>query len=282
LASAAFADRQGWNKSSTWFFDLHKELTWGIDIDNRFSDSPSQLHLSDGGGSENLGMYSLIKRGIPDVIVVDEGQDMDGKMDDLCWVKDALLQDNLRLRFPKLENFEALCRSWDLNSKTKKKVYNTSAWLNPVVTGTVDWPDVNGKHVPQTRVWLIKLGWNQQEFRRAFNAKDCQSNEHPVNCLLTIYYGHNTLTTNKEDGYMVFPHLSTAGATYNSSSYLFWAYRELGRMVSSTLVWDDTNGGHLALADGTSECEQKIKNFNLKNRRPIYLPADPNADPRCR
>lgn len=281
LASAAFADRQGWNGPASWFFNLHKALTWGIDIENRFGPVPAELHLSDGGGSENLGLYSLIKRGIPDIIVVDEAQDMEGMMDDLCWARQALSQDGLRLSFDKLGNFEQLCESWEPDSKLGKKAYNTSAWLNPVVTGTVTWPEVDGKKVPPTRIWLIKLGWNQQAFRRAFNAQDCQSKAHPVNCLLTVYYGHNTQTINKKDGYMIFPHLSTAGSTYNSSSYLFWAYRELGRMVASTLVWDETNGGQLALAAGTVEQQQKMCDY-LPNRRPQRIPGSPEADLACK
>jgi len=102
-----------------------------------------------------------------------------------------------------------------------------------------------------------------------------------VNCLLTVYYGHNTQTINKKDGYMIFPHLSTAGSTYNSSSYLFWAYRELGRMVASTLVWDETNGGQLALAAGTVEQQQKMCDY-LPNRRPQRIPGSPEADLACK
>jgi hypothetical protein len=292
LASAAFADRQGVNNPRfASAMGLHKALTWGIDIQDRFSPAPSQrLHLSDGGGSEDLGLYSLLKRRIPDIIVVDDASDQIGRMDDLCWVRAAVAQDvpGSEMRFPALKNFEAVCKTWEDADQHKNKgkvekrlVYNTSAWLNPVVKGTVTWPDVNGEKIPPTRLWLVKLGWHQQDFRRAFNAADCGSAEHAVNCFLATYYGHNTATVNEKDGYMVFPHLSTPGATYNASSYLFWAYRELGRMVSSELSWTDAGGGGLALRSGKPQCTQEAMAFKGKGRRPQFRPASASAEAGC-
>jgi len=297
LASAAFADRQGVSDDRLRdAMDLHKALTWGIDIQDRFSPAPAEpLHLSDGGGSENLGLYSLLKRRIPDIIVVDDASDQIGRMDDLCWVRAAIMQDvrGAEMSFPALKNFKTLCETWEaagkdesktrkMKNKTEKRlVYNTSAWLNPVVKGQVTWPDVNGEKVPPTRLWLIKLGWHQQDFRRAFNAKDCGSPEHPVNCFLAAYYGHNTATLNDKDGYMHFPHLSTPGATYNASSYLFWAYRELGRMVSSELSWTEADGGNLALRSDKPQCSQLAMAFKGKGRRPQYRPASPAVEADC-
>ncbi|SDG35570.1 hypothetical protein SAMN05216603_101402 [Pseudomonas benzenivorans] len=44
---------------------------------------------------------------------------------------------------------------------------------------------------------------------------------------------------------MYFPQLTTPGAGFSTSTYLFWAYRELGRIAASALkVQDD---GKLAL-----------------------------------
>jgi hypothetical protein len=287
LASAAFADRQGVSNPLYRIpMHLHKAATWGIDIDNRFGGIPKTLHLSDGGGAENLGLYSLIRRGVPDIIIVDTAQDLTGKMDDLCWVKAALAIDDLKMKFGALDQLDQLCASWvqepdpkkwpHKKKRTEKLAYNTSAWLNPVVTGIVKWPEKSG--MPDTRLWLVKLGWNQQAFRRAYNARDCDSDANPVNCLLTVYYGHNTATINKRDQYMVFPHLSTVGAQYNSSSYLFWAYRELGRMLSSNLVWTDAEGGRLELKRKTPQCSQKAMTYIAK-QRPKTRPETPDEDP---
>jgi hypothetical protein len=280
LASAAFADRQG--VSNKWFrglMHLHRAATWGINIDNRFGDDPKTLHLSDGGGAENLGLYTLIKRGVPDIIVVDAAADISGKMNNLCWVKAALEKDDFKMTFGALDRFDELCASWTKNPDDKERIpkkkrlpkgaYNTSAWLNPVVTGTVKWPESSG--MPNTRLWLVKLGWNQQAFRRAYKAKDCDSEANPVNCLLAVYYGHNTTTINKPDQYMVFPQLSTPGAQYNSSSYLFWAYRELGRMLASNLVWTDADGGQLQLKRQSKQCSQKLM-LHVAGQRPTMRP----------
>lgn len=284
LASAAFADDQGvTNKFARALMKLHKGAEWGIDVDNRFVPG-KKLHLSDGGGSENLGLYSLIKRGIPDIIVVDDAQDIAGRMDDLCWVRQALKQEHedFKMEFKALKDFDLVCESqFAGGEKSTVLGYNTSAWFNPVVEGSITWPTgPDGKSMPKTRLWLVKLGWNQQDFRRAFNAGDCGSESHPVNCLLTVYYGHNTLTVNNMDNYMVFPYLSTVGATFNSSTYLFWAYRELGRMVMAKLAWTDENGGQLKLDPAVKQCEQYALKVR-KGRRPVDRPESVSAAKRC-
>ncbi|MNJ64497.1 hypothetical protein D3C77_604510 [compost metagenome] len=53
--------------------------------------------------------------------------------------------------------------------------------------------------------------------------------------MLAAYYGSNAGTTVRDDDNLYFPQLPTAGAAFNSSTYLFWAYRELGRTAASAL-----------------------------------------------
>lgn len=288
-ASAAFVDAQGvvvpwWRK----LMELNSNFRWGLDVEDRFSRNAGgpgkTLHLSDGGGSENLGLYSLIKRGIPDIIVVDAEYDIIGRMEGLCRVRKLLADEGLEMKFENtLENFDQVCATHFTTGDETVLAYNTSAWRNPVIEGSVTWPD---PAMPKTRLWLVKLGWNEDDLERAFHAKDCGSQAHPVNCLLTVFYGHNTEVRNTKDHYMHFPQLRTQQSTLDLSSYLFWGYRELGRMVASKLVWDDAGGGRLRLDPAVVPCKQEAIKItravaDRNDQRPVCRPGGENADQEC-
>jgi hypothetical protein len=208
------------------------------------------VRLSDGGGADNLGLISLIRRGVSDVIVVDAAQDNRGLMDDLCWARKALNQEGLTMTFPNLERFRDLCdRQFGGSPDSQRLAYNTSAWMNPVVPGKVAW----GASGRKTNLWLIKAAWNEQAIRQAYNAiafhdgHDCGPEPGQINCLLLAFYGHSTKFRDKNDKYMVFPQHGTAGLTANNSSYSFIAYRELGRMLGSHLRRNPS--GHLEIVN---------------------------------
>jgi len=79
------------NQDSTWYKDTLSNLPvlyllspQNQDISNR------HIHLSDGGGSENLGVYSLVKRGVENIIVVDAELDSISEFDGLERLKEGL------------------------------------------------------------------------------------------------------------------------------------------------------------------------------------------------
>lgn len=261
-ASAAFADSQGVASKgarsvmNTLVLPV-PALRWGVRTQaiNKNGETVD-VRLSDGGGADNLGLVSLVRRGLDDIIVVDAAQDAQGQLEDLCWAKIALREEGLLMRFPQLQNFDKACDArYPANmsgqklpdSNSDEKVgYNISDWMNPVVHGTVTWPQ-SGKI---TNLWLIKPAWRQTDVGVAYstdiNKLSCGEGLglKDFNCFLLIYYGHNTKSTvsHSEDDFMAFPQHGTVAATANSSSYLTLAYRELGRSMAANLQLSSEGG----------------------------------------
>ena len=274
-ASAAFADPQGvanpfWQRALSLFSHLVAGVEWGVDVDLPTPRGAVQVHLSDGGGGDDLGLYTLLKRGLDDIIVVDTASDPEGDMADLCDVRRALKEkDNVDLDFPALLKLGDVC---------KGGAYNISAWKNPVVKGTATWRDADGKPARSTRIWLIKAAWDERAVAAAYtHPQTCGNGPGKINCLLAVFYGHNREVHDKKDNYMLFPQLSTVTTTANSSSYLFWGYRELGRMLAAYLhVTDD---GRVELRDDR-QCKQAALP-RVKHHRPETMkfkgptPCDP-------
>ncbi len=287
-ASAAFVDKQGaaWSKSVLTRLGLELDrffaaLRWGVPIETtNHVGEPTNLRLSDGGGVDNLGLVSLVRRGLQDIIVVDAGQDHAGDMEDICWAKLALKIDGLSMEFPNLERLADLCarRHPELQPTESAAVvenevqlaYNVSDWFNPVVRGVIR-DDATGQIL--SRLWLIKAAWNQNAGRRAYNrianrtsnpqGEDCGYSPGQMSCLLLLYYGHNskTLISKDDNRFMIFPQPSTPGQTWNSSSYGVLAFRELGKMIGSRLTYEESRGLGVK---GDKECLQPV--FLLKEK----------------
>lgn len=260
-ASAGFADAQGLTRIASKIVDFVSFFVpgarWGVPVEViKTSGEKIKLRLSDGGGAENLGLISLLRRGVKDIILVDAAEDVEGNMEDLCAVKEALGSDIL-LNFPTLQNFDQVCSG--------KLAYNLSDWKSPVVRGTATWKR-DGVAVRESRIWLIKAAWNQNLLRKTYNEKKC-GNIGYADCFLTVFYAHNTVfnIAGKDDPSMnmAFPQLPTAGSTINASSYLFWGYRELGRSMARQLDWDTTDG---RLQSINPECYQRAATRIKKNR----------------
>lgn len=273
-AAAGFADAQGLTAMPRQILEFLSGIVpggrWGVPVAVATSSGAiATPRLSDGGGAENLGLYSLLKRGVKDIIVVDTAQDVAGDMGDLCTVKKAL-GSAVRIDFPTLENFEKVCDG--------KLAYNLSDWKSPVVKGTVTWTR-NGADVRQSRIWLIKAAWQQRRITDAYTDEKCGDIGY-ANCFLTVFYGHNSSVRihgkNNSSGNMVFPQLPTAGTTANSSSYLFWGYRELGRDMARQLVW---NGSTEELDTVSAQCYQRAVKKRAGERP--YDWDDPLVADRC-
>lgn len=253
-ASAAAADSQGfvtnhW-RSADGFTKVLPALRWGVTVeDTNLGNVPVSYRLSDGGGSDNMGLISLVRRGVKDIILVDAESDIEGRFGGLCWDKEILHKAGYDLPFPGLEDLPKLCAQHTAKRKKgsaeTKRAYNISAWLNPVTKGVIEpLPTkalVNGekREIPPMNVWLIKLAWNQDLVRKAYTATECETNSHPVSCMLAAYYGHQGSTAMANEVYHSFPQIGTKEAVWNSSTPQFWAWRELGRSAASLFVFDE-------------------------------------------
>lgn len=71
------------------------------------------IRLIDGGQSENLGAYALIRRGYGYVLIADGAQDRKGSMQDVCNLRLQLLEHHgWQLVIPGLEELDKVCRQW--------------------------------------------------------------------------------------------------------------------------------------------------------------------------
>ena len=77
------------------------------------------MHLIDGGNTENLGLYSMLRRGAQMIVAADESADKGGRMKDLCNVKNQVeLIDNGHggprywLAMPSLPKLDRVCNQW--------------------------------------------------------------------------------------------------------------------------------------------------------------------------
>lgn len=251
-ASAGFADHQGLGHQTgarvlRWVSLLVPAAEWGV---NYTVQTPSKdehtVRLSDGGGSDNLGLMALVRRGLDDIIMVDAAQDDNGVLEDLCWARAALAQEGLTLTFrDALQNFEEVCEP----AKGKgPHGYNVSEWNNPVVPGEIRWPKQPGQLPKVTRVWVLKPAWKEVDYKKRFN--DPQRCNTVDECTLALFWGHNgggsqyktrrpQAPGQKVQNYLIFPQHATASNTANSSTYLFWAYRALGRSMAKHLRYQD-------------------------------------------
>ncbi|AFQ50566.1 patatin-like phospholipase family protein [Burkholderia cepacia] len=268
--SAAFMDAQGATVGSDNERLLHLAnlvvpgaATWGKDINlPQLSEKP--IHLSDGGSEDNLGLYSLVRRGVPNIIVVDGEQDPAGELTSLCRVREALAKEGQTLSVYNLRKLADVCNP---ARSGIKRGYNTSEWFNPVMRGEIrrDAAPANERPI---QIWYIKLAWDQLKYKAALNSQKCEESINDASCFLTMFYGENSSVVNKDDGYMLFPQIDTVGMTLRASSYFFWAYRELGREASRRFAWDSNAR---QLVSQVQECVQIPYKIAARGRRAFSI-----------
>lgn len=118
---------------------IHEILPWPLYYFHKFnagSDS-MYLHLSDGGQSEDLGAYSLIRRKLSKIIISDHSHDRAGLMDDVCRLKVTLGKNGLYLHIPGLKNFDMVCSPKENQNGDKLHGYDIFNWDHPVLLGCV-------------------------------------------------------------------------------------------------------------------------------------------------
>jgi hypothetical protein len=226
------------------------------------------IRLIDGGNAENLGVYSLLKRGARNVLISDAAQDAHGVMDDLCGLRRRLLDTPAgvlprHLYVPGLEGFQHHCASY----RTTNWAYNIYGWnsKHPVLLGCIRTKPASdpatescaGLGDADVRLFIVKPAIDLAHFvdqqlaggkgDRRISACMVRGlpNQDPslINCDSAMFLRAND---NIAPGRCpLFPQHSTVFATANSSATIFTAYRELARQYVATvanMVRDITQG----------------------------------------
>lgn len=251
---------------------VHKVLPWPFYYWHGYNGADSvNIRFSDGGQSENLGAYALIRRQVTDIIISDHSQDRDGRMADICNLKNNLakLEDphHLYLYIPGLKDLNKVCEG-----KTSMG-YAIFDWKHPILLGCVSKSsndvDCSDEKNLMSRLYIIKPAIPKE--RNAYTKlgeflpfpldnqkRNCvylQANtkydtpkdsaswqfEDKVSCELVGYWANNvqigSVGINKKDNLPHFPQFSTAGLTLNSSNTIYGASRELARYYARQLAW---------------------------------------------
>ena len=186
----------------TWVHD------WFLSDSDRASDHSTSIYLNDGGASENLGLFSLVRRGVKQIIVVDAEHDPESTFQAAKFVKNSLKEYGLTFTLTQPDG--------GIN------VYDAEpdeAVIEGKITGLVD---EKGK-VADINLIYIKL---------AVQAKHGESNGHGVAYPYTVKH---FMEKNK-----AFPHNTTTDVSYDKAQ--FKAYRDLGCTLGKYVGW---KGGEL-------------------------------------
>ncbi|MFT5643556.1 MAG: hypothetical protein ACI83P_001103 [Janthinobacterium sp.] len=220
------------------------------------------IRLIDGGNSENLGVYSLIKRDTKTILISDAAQDVKGLFGDICGLKTRLSNstENLFPRYlyvPGLAQFDEHCKNLGASEG-----YDLHRWsvAHPILVGCVrSLPSKDPEHEAcqnldksETRLFIIKPAIDLPNFVKnqliteGISAKvskchvrdiGAEPEDKMLNCDTAVFIVANRDKKNSvknRDGKKlgtcpIFPQHGTALMTANSSATLFVAYRELAR-----------------------------------------------------
>ncbi|MFM0061386.1 hypothetical protein PQR64_37905 [Paraburkholderia phytofirmans] len=290
-ASAAFLDanQQSYTGYKRGFIGLGlhiANLDWGLDIRNyNVSDDRAKVHrvlpypinlldgafsmagapdaeedrvrsvyirLIDGGNSDDLGAYSLIKRNTRNILISDAAQDESGKFEDVCKMRSILKlapQGTPRfLYLPGLQSLAAHCDSEDDGMS-----YDIHHWSIdfPVLLGCVraleqpadsEHPCANLADT-DIRLFVVKPAVDIPRFLRnqwkglenpitsCWLANEASSSENDIrllNCETSLHIQANW----EPSQCLSFPQNKTVNMTANSSKTLYSAYRELARQYT--------------------------------------------------
>lgn len=249
--------------------NMHRVLPVGLYwLDSLFAtkdaDSPElkdrtrsvYIRLIDGGNAENLGAYSLLKRGVRTLLISDAAQDQNGLFEDVCDLAGRLknapegtLAQHLYL--PGLAGFAEHCAL--LEAGKRKYAYDMQGWLtgHPILFGCIRRKEAGAPSTAcqdigddEVRLLVVKPAINfdrfvaqQMDGKVKGNVVKCHVRgvdvlgaESPLNCDSAIYLAINHgVEEGVSPGCPIFPQHRTARTTANSSGTLFVAYRELAR-----------------------------------------------------
>lgn len=231
---------------------------------------PAYVRLLDGGSSDNLGAYRLIVDGFKDVIISDHAQDTDGRMGDLCLLRNELkIRHGLYLHMPGLEGWPNPCmavvnRSMEENRRVRnlfakmpkhklddKYYYPIHAWPYPFLVGCVskinDKDSCSNDNDNIQRIWLIKPAMdftffhNKQINRKVGLVNNCIEDIKNIESYFylpceTSGFIINNFTEKNKYGFTKFPQNGTVFMTIDSSSTLYGAYRDLAKSYTTKVL----------------------------------------------
>lgn len=210
----------------------------------------SFIRLIDGGNGENLGVYSLYKRNVRNIVLADSAEDSGGQFENICGLAERLRQvpgeKQGFLYIPGLKDFTKHCEAL----KKDEQGYNVREWpfKFPVLVGCIRKAEQASEadactdlSDQETRLIVVKPAINMTTIMsrelKGHQLRTCGVPRGPsavtgnaiplLNCdaaaLLLNSWNH------KKSLCQVFPQNSTVYMTANSSMTLFSAYRELAR-----------------------------------------------------
>jgi hypothetical protein len=123
------------NNTSSTLYALHYLLPFPFYYVDRLADAKHStfIHLSDGGMSENLGAYALVRRGVSNLIISDHSQDREGWMAEVCRLKIGLAKQGLTIQLPGLSSLDKQCEVVG----DELTGYDIFAWEHPVLVGCI-------------------------------------------------------------------------------------------------------------------------------------------------
>ena len=253
------------------------------------------IRLEDGGNADDLGLYPLLRRNVPVIVVADEANDSNGSYEDICRVKNQLAEkwENLHkfLFIPGLHNLEDHCA---LAEKFPDKYgYPIKQWSLhfPVLLGCVT-VETNptcsqSNDLELIRLILLKPSYDYavaEKSRKLVNNQSQISSCWIGDKLYTDDTGTKTLSDvlsalddnpelarfelnqlpcetlsflgSKDFASEHFPQNSTVWMTFNSSFPVFAAYRELAR--------DRVTKASLLISDKMEFSKEVIRQYNAR------------------
>jgi hypothetical protein len=243
---------------------FHSLLPWPFYYAHRFGRNrqSAYIRLADGGQSgDNLGLFSLLRRGTRNIVVADGAYDLDkdglSNLAEMCLAATLLRERGLELEFEGLPGnasdsgkhlLSALCLPD--GSALRPEVrwgFSPYAWQRPVWEGTVR--AAAGASLPAPAARLIGI--------RVFYLKSAIDRHHVEEAVADWMgspevcngqYRHNYAKFGLPCGIVGYrvdagqsapwswPQTGTAGTTANSSANRFEAYRDLGWYVAGKLA----------------------------------------------
>ncbi|URM26313.1 patatin-like phospholipase family protein [Pseudomonas frederiksbergensis] len=271
------------NNSSDIIYGSHYLLPFPLYHVDRLDDAKHStfIHLSDGGMSENLGAYALVRRGVSNLIISDHAQDREGWMADICRLRDGLDKQGLTLLLPGLSSLDRQCKI----VKYELTGYDIYAWEHPVLVGCIvskalassncEKLPVNlskdqyaahlfvikpalGTKSMQTQLQSINKACTQgskekcQRFVRQACTTPNGTNDSPMwqgapapSCEVYAFISKNFNNSAgiASDGCPNFPQFGTVALTADSSPWIYGAMRDLAAYYTTRVSWFFAQGG---------------------------------------
>ncbi|MHC8376439.1 patatin-like phospholipase family protein [Pseudomonas sp. MDT1-16] len=271
------------NNTSDTIYAMHYLLPFPLYHVDRLGDAKHStfIHLSDGGMSENLGAYALVRRGVSNLIISDHSQDREGWMADICRLKEGLVDQGLTLLLPGLSSLDKQCKI----VKYELTGYDIYAWEHPVLVGCIvstalansdceNLPANLSKNQYAAHLFLIKPALGTKSMRVQLQSisgacnessnKKCQEivrhacttpngtkdspmwqGAPPPSCEVYAFISKNFGNSDgiASDGCPNYPQFGTVALTMDSSPWIYGAMRDLAAYYSNRVSWFFAEGG---------------------------------------